>query len=51
MALEITDANLSEVLSTNELAVVDFCYCGKPVDLTNPDCIDFKLCEEHADDA
>lgn len=51
MALEITDANLNEVLSTNELAVVDFCYCGEPVNLINPDCIEFKLCKKHADDA
>ena len=27
------------------------CYCGMPVDTTNPDCVYFSLCEEHADDA
>jgi hypothetical protein len=27
------------------------CYCGKPVDINNPDCVEFNLCEEHADDA
>ena len=26
------------------------CYCGKPVDTSNPDCVDFNLCKEHADD-
>jgi len=23
------------------------CHCGKPVDMTNADCIQFSLCEEH----
>ncbi len=27
------------------------CYCGKPVDTTNPDCVEYGLCEEHAEDA
>jgi hypothetical protein len=26
------------------------CYCGNPVDETNPDCVDYKLCKDHADD-
>lgn len=26
------------------------CYCGKPIDTSNPDCVDYQLCEEHADD-
>lgn len=26
------------------------CYCGKPVDLTNSDCVDYNLCKEHAYD-
>lgn len=27
------------------------CYCGMPVDTTNPDCVEFSLCRLHADDA
>jgi hypothetical protein len=27
------------------------CYCGKPVDETNPDCVLYNLCEDHANDA
>ena len=26
------------------------CYCGNPVDETNPDCVEFDLCKEHAAD-
>ena len=26
------------------------CYCGKPVDLTNPDCDFYNLCKDHASD-
>lgn len=26
------------------------CYCGKPVDTSDPDCITYSLCEEHASD-
>jgi hypothetical protein len=35
----------------NESGSTDnLCYCGKPVDTTNPDCIDYALCKEHAMD-
>jgi len=27
------------------------CYCGNEVDKTNPDCIEFGLCSEHAMDS
>lgn len=27
------------------------CFCGKPVNTKNPDCVTFSLCEEHSDDA
>lgn len=27
------------------------CYCGNPVDTTNPDCDHFNLCAEHASDS
>jgi len=27
------------------------CYCGEPVDTTNPDCVEFNLCKEHQMDA
>jgi hypothetical protein len=27
------------------------CYCGNPVDESNPDCVTFKLCKEHANDS
>ena len=27
------------------------CYCGAPIDMSNPDCVEFSLCEEHSDDA
>jgi hypothetical protein len=27
------------------------CYCGKPIDFSNPDCAAFSLCKEHANDA
>jgi len=25
----------------------DFCYCGNPVDTSNPDCVEFNLCKDH----
>ena len=31
--------------------VVAKCYCGRLVDMTNPDCIEFNLCSEHSEDA
>jgi hypothetical protein len=27
------------------------CYCGNPVDTSNPDCVEFNLCKEHALDS
>lgn len=27
------------------------CYCGKPIDYSNPDCVCFSLCKDHAMDA
>ncbi len=41
MALEFTDKTLNEVLAQNKIVIVDFCYCGNPIDLRNPDCITF----------
>jgi hypothetical protein len=38
----ITDEELNEIDSDNKL-----CYCGKPIDTTNPDCVMYDLCEEH----
>ncbi len=29
---------------------IEYCYCGKPVDTGDPDCKEFGLCSEHADD-
>ena len=26
------------------------CYCGNPIDTTNPDCVEYDLCKEHAMD-
>ena len=26
------------------------CYCGQPIDETNPDCVDYQLCKDHAQD-
>ena len=26
------------------------CYCGKPIDYTNSDCVTFGLCKEHSMD-
>jgi len=26
------------------------CYCGKPIDTTDPDCVEFKLCKDHSQD-
>ena len=26
------------------------CYCGNPVDLLNPDCVEYNLCKEHSID-
>ena len=23
------------------------CYCGNPIDKTNPDCVEYNLCKEH----
>lgn len=28
----------------------ELCYCGSRIDETNPDCIEYKLCKEHAVD-
>ena len=50
MALQITDGTFKDVLSENKLTVIDFCYCGNPVDVTNSDCVEFSLCEIHAED-
>ena len=27
------------------------CHCGNPIDTTNPDCMEFNLCKDHATDA
>ena len=27
------------------------CYCGKPVDTSSQDCVDFSLCKEHEADS
>jgi hypothetical protein len=27
------------------------CYCGSPIDYSNPDCVEFSLCKDHAMDA
>ena len=27
------------------------CFCGKPIDETNPDCLEFNLCKDHSEDA
>jgi len=27
------------------------CYCGNPVETSNPDCVEFQLCKEHALDS
>jgi len=27
------------------------CYCGKPIDFSNPDCAAFNLCKDHASDS
>lgn len=40
--LQIT--NSKEMKRTN-------CYCGNPIDTTNPDCVEFNLCKEHAQDS
>jgi hypothetical protein len=26
------------------------CYCGNPVDESNPDCVEFNLCKDHSQD-
>ena len=31
--------------------VENFCYCGEPIDQSNPDCVEFKLCKEHSQDS
>lgn len=35
---------------TNEIADPK-CYCGNPVDMDNPDCVQFGLCNDHQLDA
>ena len=25
----------------------ELCYCGNPVDTSNPDCVTYNLCKEH----
>lgn len=29
---------------------IETCYCGEPIDESNPDCVDFNLCSDHADE-
>lgn len=26
---------------------IELCYCGNPVDMSNTDCIEYSLCQEH----
>lgn len=44
------DLNMSKLLQALEEAFQSKCYCGTPVDTSNLDCIEFKLCKHHADD-
>lgn len=37
--------------SSTKKVVVKTCYCGNPVDATNPDCEAFNLCKDHAADS
>jgi hypothetical protein len=34
-----------EIDSNNNL-----CYCGNPIDMTDPDCVEYNLCKEHSMD-
>lgn len=47
-----------ERLKRNGLEIVNrkehkktHCYCGNPIDFSNPDCEAFNLCKEHASDS
>ena len=37
-------------LSVKNIIKANYCYCGKPIDTSNPDCVEAGLCKEHADD-
>lgn len=56
-----TEPDIEMIMSLEEIAKLNEewdklkdgerkCYCGKFVDMTNSDCVDFGLCEEHSDD-
>lgn len=46
---ELTD--FAEKILNKEKYLNRKCYCGQPVDTTNPDCDAFNLCKEHSADS
>jgi hypothetical protein len=36
---------------TSDSRSIPACFCGDPVDQTNPDCVEFGLCRGHSDEA
>lgn len=40
----------SVAVVTGKAEIVKKCYCGQPVDTTNPDCAAYNLCKDHASD-
>jgi hypothetical protein len=41
----VSSRAVGEIDSNNNL-----CYCGDPVDMTDPDCVEYNLCKEHSMD-
>lgn len=41
----------AELILVREKRINRKCYCGNPVDTTNPDCDAFNLCKDHAADS
>lgn len=40
----------TEMILRNYYPETRKCYCGNPVDLSNPDCTAYNLCKDHASD-